>query len=107
MNNIFGLLSEARIRVAIAQGDFDNLPRKGKPLAIGNLYILPPELRAAYLVLKNSGYLEPGLSPKSMCAESPVRPETASIIEDQVFLKKHLKETSLRYRITLELRSRR
>ncbi len=107
MKNIFGVLSEARIRVAIAQGDFDNLPGKGKPLAIENLYILPPELRAAYLVLKNSGYLESGLSPESTYAESPDNPETASLIEDRVIMKKHLKETSLRYRITMEFRSRR
>lgn len=107
MKNILGALTEARIRVAIANGDFDNLPGKGKPLAIENLYFLPPELRAAYLVLKNSGYLEPGSSPES--PESPEAPlvhtETASLIEEHVIMKKHLSETSLRYRITMEFRS--
>lgn len=105
MKNILGALTEARIRVAIANGDFENLPGKGKPLAIENLYFLPPELRPAYLVLKNSGYLEPGSCPESTFDSPLVQSETASLIEERVIMKKHFTETSLRYRITMEFRS--
>lgn len=58
MEDYFKIICEQRIREAIARGDFKNLPGAGKPLKIKNLYFLPPELRAAYTVLKNSGYLD-------------------------------------------------
>ncbi|MDR3583809.1 MAG: DUF1992 domain-containing protein [Desulfosporosinus sp.] len=58
MQDIFSILTERRIQEAIARGDFKNLLGAGKPLKIGGLYFLPPKLRAAYIVLKNSGYLD-------------------------------------------------
>ncbi len=56
MKDIFSILTERRIQEAIARGDFKNLPGAGKPLKIEGLYFLPRKLRAAYVVLKNSGY---------------------------------------------------
>ena len=56
--DIFSILTERRILEAIARGDCDNLPGSGKPLKIESLYFLPRKLRAAYIVLKNSGYLD-------------------------------------------------
>ena len=58
MKDIFSILTERRIQEAIARGDFKNLSGAGKPLKIDGLYFLPRKLRAAYIVLKNSGYLE-------------------------------------------------
>ena len=58
MKDIFSILMERRIQEAIARGDNKNLPGAGKPLKIEGLYILPQKLRAAYIVLKNSGYLD-------------------------------------------------
>ena len=57
MKDFFGTLTERRIQEAIARGDDKNLAGSGKPLKIENVYFLPQELRAAYIVLKNSGYL--------------------------------------------------
>ncbi|MGL4577176.1 MAG: DnaJ family domain-containing protein [Burkholderiaceae bacterium] len=50
-------LIEEHIRQAHARGDFDNLPGAGKPLDLGEDAHLPAELRMAYRVLKNAGYL--------------------------------------------------
>lgn len=58
MKDIFGTLTERRIQEAISRGDDKNLPGAGKPLKIEKVYFLPQELRAAYIVLKNSGYLD-------------------------------------------------
>ena len=57
----FGLdaLVERRIEAAIARGEFDNLPGAGKPLQFDDDPLLPEELRVAYRVLKNSGYVPP------------------------------------------------
>jgi hypothetical protein len=58
MRDFFSILTERRIQEAIARGDSKNLPGAGKPLKIEGLYFLPRKLRAAYVVLKNSGYLD-------------------------------------------------
>ncbi len=48
---------EAKIQQAMAEGAFDNLPGKGKPLNIGKYMEVPEHLRTAYHVLRNAGYL--------------------------------------------------
>jgi len=58
MKDSFSLLTERRILEAIARGDNRNLPGAGKPLKIDSFYFLPHKLRAACIVLKNSGYLD-------------------------------------------------
>jgi Domain of unknown function (DUF1992) len=60
----FGLdaLVERRIETAIARGEFDNLPGAGRPLAFDDDPLVPEELRVAYRLLKNSGYVPPELS---------------------------------------------
>lgn len=50
-------IAEEKIREAIAAGEFDNLPGKGKPLVFDDPVGLRPELRLAYIVLKSSGFL--------------------------------------------------
>jgi hypothetical protein len=50
-------LIEKHISRAHARGDFDNLPGAGKPLDLGEDAHLPAELRMAYRVLKNAGYV--------------------------------------------------
>lgn len=51
------IVSEDRIRRAIEEGQFDNLEGAGKPLKPDEAQNLPPELRMAYRVLKNGGYV--------------------------------------------------
>lgn len=50
-------LAEARIGEAIRNGMLDDLPGQGKPLHLADDRYVPEELRAAYRVIKNSGYL--------------------------------------------------
>jgi hypothetical protein len=58
-------LVEARISDAQARGEFDNLPRAGKALQLDNDALVPEELRVAYRLLKNAGYLPPALQLQS------------------------------------------
>lgn len=46
---------ERRIMEAMDRGEFDNLPGKGQPLQLDDDAGVPPELRMAYKILKNSG----------------------------------------------------
>jgi len=67
------IIAERRIAEAMAEGQFDNLPGRGRPLHLEDLSHLAPEMRLAYIVLKNSGFLEPG--PARTPAEDGGRPE--------------------------------
>lgn len=52
------VIAEARIREAEKRGEFDNLPGKGLPLDLDADANIPEELRMAYKLLKNGGYLQ-------------------------------------------------
>lgn len=58
---IFSDLVERRIREAIEQGEFQDLPGTGRPLPLEDDSLVPEELRVAYRVLRNSGHLPPEL----------------------------------------------
>jgi hypothetical protein len=49
-------IAERRIQEAIEAGAFDDLKNAGQPLAIDDNPHVPPEMRAAFKVLQNSGY---------------------------------------------------
>jgi hypothetical protein len=58
----FAVIAERRIREAMERGEFDDLPGKGKPLALGDEDpMVPEELRMAYRLLRNAGMLPPEL----------------------------------------------
>ena len=48
---------EEKIREAMDEGKFDNLPGKGKPLNLDDDAGVPEELRLAFKILKNAGCL--------------------------------------------------
>ncbi|MCX8031190.1 MAG: DUF1992 domain-containing protein [Thermodesulfovibrionales bacterium] len=62
--DIFNLIAEKKIDEAIEQGEFENLSGAGKPLNLDDNSFIPEDLRMAYKVLKNSGFLPPELELK-------------------------------------------
>ncbi|HMN82946.1 MAG TPA: DUF1992 domain-containing protein [Burkholderiaceae bacterium] len=50
-------LIERRIRDAQRAGQFDDLPGAGKPLVIADDPLVPEEVRVAFRVLKNAGFV--------------------------------------------------
>lgn len=52
-------LAEERIREAIERGEFDDLPLFGEPLRFESDAFVPDELKLAYKVLKDGGFLPP------------------------------------------------
>jgi hypothetical protein len=64
MNRFFPSLSvetvvEERIQEALRRGDFDALPGAGQPLVLDDDPLVPPEVRVAYRILKNAGFVPP------------------------------------------------
>jgi len=56
---LFQRLAEQRILEAQRNGEFDDLPGKGKPLELEDLSWVPDELRIGYMILKNAHVLPP------------------------------------------------
>lgn len=52
-------LVEQRIAEAIARGEFSGLPGEGAPLPQDDAALVPEELRMAYRVLRNAGFVPP------------------------------------------------
>lgn len=50
-------LAERRIEEAIERGALDDLPGRGEPLELDDDSMVPENLRAAYRILKNAGFL--------------------------------------------------
>lgn len=52
-------LAEERIQQSIKRGDLDNLPGTGERLQLEDDSFVPAEMRAAYRLLKNAGFVPP------------------------------------------------
>jgi len=55
-------IAESKIAAAQRRGEFDGLKGQGEPLVLDDDSAIPPELRASYRILKNSGYLPAEIS---------------------------------------------
>lgn len=51
----FDKIADRKIREAMQQGEFDNLPNRGKPIDLEEYFKWPADLRMAYSVLKSAG----------------------------------------------------
>ena len=56
---ILETLADRRIIDAEKDGEFENLPGAGKPLDLYEDPMIPEDLRMAYRILRNSGYVPP------------------------------------------------
>src|SRR5262245_48315311 len=56
-NHVFAKDVDEKIKEAIARGEFENLPGKGKPLDLDAYFATPEHLRMAYSILKNANII--------------------------------------------------
>lgn len=54
---MFDLIAERKIAEAFARGEFDDLPGAGRSLELDDDTLVPEDLRAAYRILKNAGFV--------------------------------------------------
>ncbi len=86
----FERIAEKRIKEAIRQGQLDNLPGKGKPIVFEDDSMVPQDLRMAYKMLKNAGFIPPEL-------------QTEKEIKNALDLLDELKDEQERYRQVTKL----
>lgn len=65
----FEFLAEQRIQEALARGELDDLPGSGRPLDLDDDRLVPEDLRMAYRILKNSGFVPPEVQTMKDIAE--------------------------------------
>ena len=56
---LLDLIAERRIAEAIARGELSNLPGEGRPLDLDDERLVPEDLRMAWRILKNAGFVPP------------------------------------------------
>ena len=59
MMDIVEKVAEQKIKEAMAKGGFENLAGAGKPLKIDDDRHIPADIRTAYRLLKNGGFIPP------------------------------------------------
>ncbi len=66
--NIFTRIAEERIAESMRNGEFENLEGAGKPLRLEDDSMVPEDLRMAYKILKNAGFVPPEVIEKKEIA---------------------------------------
>lgn len=84
--DIFSKIAEERIKQAILEGVFDDLPNKGMPIDLEDLSLVPEDLRMAYKILKNAGMIPPELEDRKEIVH--LRDLIKTIDDDEMRLKK-------------------
>lgn len=57
----FTWIAERRIEESLRRGEFDDLEGKGRKIVFEDDSMIPEDLRMAYKILKNAGYIPPEL----------------------------------------------
>jgi len=92
---------EERIKESINNGDFKNLPGKGKPLDLKDDFPnMSPELKQAYKILKQAGYITTDVDKKNNISQRDLLTiATDGAVNDEFEKRKHfntfVKERSL------------
>ena len=99
---IFEKIAEDRIQEAMRNGEFDNLPSKGKPISLDYWLSLPPDIRAGLMVLKNSGFVPEEVQLLNEIEDLREKLAACSDEAEQKALRKALEETRLKYNLINE-----
>jgi Domain of unknown function (DUF1992) len=100
------LLAESKIRAAMAEGKFDALPGRGRPLPADDLGRVPPELRMGFKLLRNAGCLPPEIEARKEAARLGTLIAATGDATERKRLSRLRAEADLRYRLLVERRSR-
>lgn len=98
----FDKLVEQKIREAMEAGEFKGLEGEGRPVNLDAYFATPPELRAAYAVLKNAGVLPEEAQLLKEINEAKSRVELARDESERERLRRAVGELTLKYNLLVE-----
>jgi Domain of unknown function (DUF1992) len=96
------LLAESRIRAAMANGEFDNLPGRGRPLPLDEFSRVPEDLRMGFKLLRNAGCLPPELEARKEVARLGTLIAATGDAGERARMSALRAEAELRYRLLIE-----
>ena len=97
-------IAEARIREAIARGELDDLPGRGKRLHLEDLSRVPEDLRAGYLLLKSAGVLPEEMQVRKEMVTLEALLDACAGAEERTRLRKDLNWKIIRFQALMERR---
>lgn len=106
MEDIVDTVAEEKIREAMRNAEFDDLPGKGKPLQLEDLFYVQEELRASFIILENFGILPGELQIEKEITSLKTSINSCSDEAERKVLKKELNEKILRLGIMREKKQR-
>ncbi|RUT29833.1 DUF1992 domain-containing protein [Paenibacillus zeisoli] len=98
---MFTWLAEQRITEAIDRGELEDLPGKGEPLQMEDLSHIPEDLRIAYKVMKNAGYVPEELTLRGECLQLEDLLQACNDPGEKQRLYKQLNEKTVRLRMMI------
>ncbi len=93
---------EIKIKKAMADGEFDNLQGKGKPLDLSKYSEIPDHMRTAYHVIKNAGYVPAEVRLKKEMELTKEKIKQCKSREEKDRLMKKLAEISQQYHFYMD-----
>ncbi|SEA17648.1 protein of unknown function [Thalassobacillus cyri] len=100
----FTSIVEEKIKQSIRNGDFDNLPGKGKPLPKDDMGHMPADLRNSYKILKNANMIPEEMQLKKEIVSLEELIACCRNSEEKETYKKRLSEKQLRFQVMMEKR---
>jgi len=98
----FDKIVEAKIKEAQEQGEFDDLPGKGKPIDLSEYFETPEELRVAQSVLKNAGIISPEVELLRKIAALKEKFSRLTDESEKSKLKKEIKQKQIEFNLMME-----
>ena len=93
---------EEQIRKAMAEGEFDNLPGRGRPLSLEAYFSAPEHLRMAYSVLKSGDFVPAEVQMFRDIDELKTRLASSTDAAERERLRKQIAEKKLNLTVLLE-----
>ena len=94
--------ADEKIEEAIARGEFDNLPGKGKPLDLDGYFATPEYLRMGYSILKSADVIPEEMELLRQVEALKKSLDSSTIRMDEKALRQQLSEKLTNFNIRME-----
>ena len=102
MSSIWERIAENRIVEAVEQGEFDNLPGKGRPLDLTSYFNTPVQDRMAFSILKNAAVVPSEVELMSEVAELERRFQNCNSQAEAQHLSQQLQAHRVKLNLAME-----
>ncbi len=102
----FEKVAEQKIREAMANGEFDDLAGKGKPVDLSSYFEVHEDLRMAYSILKNANVLPEEIELLKEIEHLKEQARTCSDGAEKIQIEKSVNETLMKLNLLIDRHKR-